>query len=272
MKKVIKNLAASFIIALTIVKKKTWWPGTRQDQYAWWDNFKVKVVTYTTELEITTTELDTVETDAAMWQHLYKVENLVNDFKGSLGTYKRNLLGGKIPADIGAPPTLSLPIAPATVNSAEIDRTFLFVKNLKSRDGYTETIGDAMKILGDDIAPFDPTEFTPVGKTKNTEDYIEVKYVKGKFINGVEVYCQRGSNPDYITLGRVNKNKYQDKRYNLVTGVPEIRKYKIKAFIGDVLIGNTSAPFSATWTSPAPPPLPPLEDMPPPAAPEPPVV
>ena len=79
MKKVIKNLLVSFIIVLTIVKKKTWWPGTRQDQNGWWDNFKVKVVTYTTELEITTAELDSVAADAAMWQYLYNAENLLND-------------------------------------------------------------------------------------------------------------------------------------------------------------------------------------------------
>jgi len=263
MKSVIKNLLLAIIVLTTIVKKKGWWPSTRVDQNAWWDNFKVKLVTYTTELTITTDELDSANADAAMWQYFYTVENLMNNYKGTLGVYKRNLLGGKIPSDIGAPPVLALPAPPATVNSAMMDRNFLFVKSLKTRDGYTEGIGTAMLIIGDDIAPFDPTEFTPVGKTKNTELYIEGRYTKGKFIDGVEIYCQRGTNPAFITIGRVNKATFQDSRPNLVTGVPEIRIYKIKAFIGDVLIGNTSAPFQATWTSPPPPPPPPVEDTPP---------
>ena len=266
MKKKLTKVLIAIIIAIAIIKKKPWWPSTREKQAEWWANYKLKLVTYTTELEITVEELAVADADEAMFQYIYTVENLITDFRGTFGTYKKNLLKGKIPADIGGPPVLTLPIAPAIVNSAMLDRTFTFVKNLKSRDGYTETIGDAMKILGDDIAPFDPSEFTPIGKTKNTEEFIEVKYVKGKFINGVEIYGIRGKETEYITLGRVNKNTYQDKRYNLVTGVPEIRTYKIKAFIGDVLIGNTSAPFSATWTSP-PPPLPPLEDTPPPAPP-----
>ena len=114
--------------------------------------------------------------------------------------------------------------------------------------------------------PFDPSTFTPVGKTANTNDYIEVKYTKGPFIDGVEISSQRGSNPDYVSLGRITKTKYQDSRFNLVNGVPEVRKYIIRAFINDKLIGNPSEPFKTTWISPPLPP-PPLEDTPPPAPP-----
>jgi hypothetical protein len=254
MKKAVKNLLLTVIIVMAIVKKKAWWPSTRVKQSEWWANYKLKLVTYTTELEITVDELAAADADEAMFQYLYDCENMINDFKGTLGTYKKNLLKGKIPADIGAPPSFTLPAAPATVNSAMMDRSFTFVKNLKSRDGFTATIGDAFKIIGDDIAPFDPTAYTPAGKAKNTNDYIECKYTKGPFINGVEISSQRGANPDYVVLGRITKTTYQDSRFNLVNGVPEIRQYIIRAFIDDKLIGNPSPPFKTTWISPLPPP------------------
>ena len=270
----LKNVILTVIIAVTIVKKRAWWPGARTKQSEWWTNYLLKLVTYTSELVITVDELAETQADGAMWQYFYTVENRINDYKGSLGVYKKNLLNGKIPADIGAPPVLTLPVVPATVNSAMMDRTFTFVKGLKNRVGYTEAIGDAFKIIGDDIMPFDPDTFTPVGKTKTTNDFIELKYTKGPFIDGVEISSQRGSSSEYVKLGRITKTRFKDTRFNLVNGVPEVRKYIIRAFINDKLIGNPFEPFKATWISPIPPP--PLTEYvvtpPPPETPIPPVV
>lgn len=236
-----------------MAKTKQWWPKTIALQLAWWTNILLKMVTYTTELVITTEERDQLTADAAMFKYLFTHDTTVRTYIAAFMKYRKDILAGKIGADLGDPPVMPITLVPASVFSALLNRTFGLVNSFKLRGGYTESIGKDMLIIGEDIPAFDPETYVANGKGKTTFDGNIIKFTKGVFIEGMGVFCQRGTNPDFIELIRITKTGYLDNRLNLAKG-PESRVYYLRALIGDTFVGEPSPTFTLTWTSPPPPP------------------
>jgi len=187
-----------------------------------------------------------------MFIYFYQIDAVIYTFNASLKLYRKDCLLGKVPSVIGLPPVLTPLTVPAEVPGALLNRVFTLMKSFKTRDGYTPAIGGEFKIIGADIEPFNPLIHISNGKATAFTDYILIKYLKGVFIDGVEVFGQRGDNPAFVSLGRINKTSLKDLRRNLVEGEPEIRAYKTRAFIGDELIGDFSPVFYVTWNGPPP--------------------
>jgi hypothetical protein len=236
-----------------MAKTKYWWPATIANQLLFWANFISKLPMYATALNITTDEITAMGKDAASFIYLYTYEAVVRAFLAAFMTYRRNLLTGKTPADIGAPPVCLIDTVPTPVLSALLNRLFAFVVLLKAQPGMTEAIRKDLQIVGDDIAPFVPADYIANGKSKVAEDGIIINFTKGLFIDGVAVFMQRGSDPAFYEIIRISKKGYMITSLNLAPG-PETRNFKTRAYIDNVLIGFSSPVFSATWTSPPPPP------------------
>jgi hypothetical protein len=234
--------------------KDPWWPARKADQRIWMVNYPAKMLLYQDELVITTDELTQADDDSAMFIYLLDYIEDVRLYLKELTVYENNVLSGASQAVIGAPPVCPTLTVPLSVVRGMLNRTFALMTNLKKRAGYNTSIGTGLKIIGADIAPFNEDTYIANGKVKVNENGFKFTFVKGPFITGMAISQQRGTDPAFYEIARVTVNGFLLNTLNLEAG-PETRNFKMKAFIGNTLVGNSSPVFSATWTSP-PPPLP----------------
>ena len=128
-------------------------------------------------------------------------------------------------------------------------RTFNLVQSIKTRKGYNTVIGTAGKIIGDNITPIDKDKYIPKLKGKGFYSYITLYLIKGQ-TDGHDIYCQRGKDPVFYEIGYSSEKKFKDSRLNLNPKLPEIRRYKVRARIGNDNIGGYSAVVEIVWMSP----------------------
>ncbi len=241
------------IIMAIIIKKRPWWPLAKTDQLAWFANYKVKAVYYKTILGLTDDNILSITNDEAMFRYFNSVRTNKNTYGGSFTVYEKQILNGNTQVDNGIPPVYVAPTVPISVKTGLKFRTFSFIEALKLNPAFTLTIQEEFKVIGEDYPPFDTDTYTANGKAKTTASYIGISTVKGKFIDGIEVFSQRGAETEFTSLGRVSKGIFKDDRYNLVNNKLEIRSYYTQAFVDNELIGLVSPTFTATWKSPVPP-------------------
>jgi hypothetical protein len=231
---------------------KPWWPHVIALQLSFWANFISKLPTYASRLSISDEQIDSIVEDEAVFRYLFEYDVTFRIFIKAFMTYRKNLLSGKTPADIGSPPVCPITIVPTNVLSGLLNRLFSFVNLIKANKGYTSAIGKDLRIIGADIAPFVEDDYIANGKAVEGMDGILINFKKGLFIDGMAIFCQRGTDPVFYELIRITKSGFLINSLNLAPG-PETRKFKTRAFVGNKLIGKYSPKFSATWTSPLPP-------------------
>lgn len=234
------------IIMNIIIKKKYWWPGKRENQVAWWENYPIALAANKVALGATVAELLRSVNDSAMFLSLYANEAAFRIWVAQYVKYRKDIIDGKTQASIGDPPLLATQTFPTTVLMGLLQRTFAYIVTLKGRTGYNDVIGTALLIIGDDMAGFNPDDYIANGKVKGLVGVNQLTFVKGKFITGMETFRQRGADPEYYSIGKFNKSKGQDTSPNMVAGVPELRNYKNRAFIGNTMIGEYSPIYSIT--------------------------
>jgi hypothetical protein len=238
-----------------MAKKKNWWSGVIATQILWWINFISSLGTYQTELEVDGPELTAKTNDSAMFQYVFAQEKEALAYLDRLMVYRKALIKGPTGTLIGLPPEMVVLTPPVEVEGGMMDRTFDYVKTLRQRDGFTTTIEEALKVVGDDIPAFNGSTFIARGKGKTTFDGNLLGFVKGPWLEGVGVFRMRGEETEYSLLKDITKGEYLDDELNLVAG-PETRKYIVRGFINNKYVGSPCPPISLTWTSPAPPPPP----------------
>lgn len=112
------------------------------------------------------------------------------------------------------------------------------VRRFKSAAGYTEAIGQALKIIGADDTT-DLTTAKPDLAAVPLAHGIELSFTKSKS-DGVNIYSKRDGEADFVFLARDTTAPYVDNRTLLVAGKPEVRRYKAVYILSDDEIGEFS--------------------------------
>jgi hypothetical protein len=109
------------------------------------------------------------------------------------------------------------------------------IRRLKSATGYTDPIGQALKIVG----PDDNTDMT-TAKVDLTATILahgtELGFTKLKS-DGVNLYTKRDGDADFVFLAHDTVSPYVDNRPLLVPGKPEVRYYKAIYVVDDEEVG-----------------------------------
>ena len=234
-----------------MARKKRWWPATITQQMLWFRNYPLALYRNRVALEATVDEIAQAQNDAAMFKYVHEYYTAVINHAKVVLTYMEGILKGKSQKDMGSFPVFTMVAVPALVLGGMLARTFKFVINLKSRNGYNTVIGKALKVIGDEPAVFVTDNFVANGKGNAIEEGILITFKKGKNIHGMGIFCQRGESKYFEEIFRATKSGWVDMRPNLKEGVPEVRTYHTRAFINNDFIGNYSPDFSVTWLSPA---------------------
>ncbi len=193
-------------------------PSAQADLDTWEVNFKEKVLTVTQQLK-----LDDGDTAATL--------DLLNNHRGTYADLVSKQAGAKA--------------ATSTNNDAEKKAVTAYRElagRIKKAKGYTEAIGNELKIIGSDSV-FDKSTARPELTLSREGSGVVIKFKKNK-TSGVYIYSRRGSEKEFTLLAVDTAPPYYDNRPNLVTGQGETREYKAWYFLDDAIIGQESGVVS----------------------------
>ena len=105
------------------------------------------------------------------------------------------------------------------------------IRRLKSASGYTDAIGQALKIIGSDDTTDMTTAKVDLSATVLAHG-VELDFTKLKS-DGVNIYSKRDGDADYVFLAHDTISPYVDNRPLLAAGKPEVRRYKAIYVVGD---------------------------------------
>lgn len=112
---------------------------------------------------------------------------------------------------------------------------------LKRHAGYKAEIGSDLAIItgssGDNATVI--ANAKPRFEATTMPDQVRLDWLKKSF-DGIRAYCKRGEETAFTLLDKDLRSPFEDKRPNLVAGVPEYRTYRMRYIIGDNEVGQWS--------------------------------
>lgn len=113
------------------------------------------------------------------------------------------------------------------------------VRRIKARSNYTQGQGENLGIEGSqntyDLTTSNP-DLNGVDQTGGNVTLGFTKYTS----EGINIYCQRENDTDWMLLGRATISPFQDNRPLLQVGKPELRRYTAVYMLKDKEIGKYS--------------------------------
>jgi len=130
------------------------------------------------------------------------------------------------------------------------NRVFLAVQVIKNSTGYTEAIGQDLRIIGSVATPPPavPT-FALVNLVGGACECIRIDFRKYGYM-GVMIESKRGVGGAWENLGIDTKTPFLDERPLLAPTVPEVREYRLRFWHDGAAIGDWS-PVQRVTVSPA---------------------
>jgi hypothetical protein len=126
-----------------------------------------------------------------------------------------------------APATTATPQAPGTLT-----RVLTFVEDkIKTADGYTQAIGEDLRVIGAAVGPVNP-DATPEAGAEVRGGEVLIKFKKSRHA-GVWIEGQVGAETDWTYLAIDTSSPYNDSRPLKVPGQPEKRRYRLCFWDGD---------------------------------------
>jgi len=222
------------------MRKQPYLPRRDKDRVIWLNNFAAKLSTYAASFGITPAEVTSVTKYAVMFSYIIGLMDTVDTFKQNLTKYKNKLSVSTIGSPLGAPPTLTIPVAPATVEAGIFTIISGIVQRIKGfKNIYTDAIGEDLGIVGDEIT-FDPDTFKmEIKGVKITNEGVKLDWIKGE-TDGANIYSRIGSAGPFTKLAFDGESPYIDTRPLSVPGTPETREYMAKPVVHDTEVGLPS--------------------------------
>jgi hypothetical protein len=228
------------------MKKKPYLPGPEDQRVTWLNNFASKIGNYAAMFGITAAELTMIAGFAAMYAYIIGLMQTVETFKEDLTTYKNILSRAPSGTPLGAPPTVTIPVAPATTASGIFTVIGGIVQRIKGyKNVYTTAIGQDLGIIGDEISFDQNTYKMDIKGAQWTNQGVKVTFVKGE-VEGANVYSRINGVGNFVKLGFDGSSPYVDTRPLSVPGNPENREYLVKPVLDDEEIGLPSDVVSVT--------------------------
>ena len=119
------------------------------------------------------------------------------------------------------------------------------VKNIKTRDGYNDDIGEVLGIIGDEHV-VDPTQLKPAISAQQTPQGILINWLKGD-ADAIDIYVDRKDGKGFVFLARDTEPDYVDTVAIKEEGVKSaVWDYYAVYVISDEQVGKVSDTISVT--------------------------
>ena len=97
-------------------------------------------------------------------------------------------------------------------------------QKIKASTGYTEAIGDDLRIIGPEVVRPPLEEMKPTLKAEHSGGIVEIKWDK-QGMEAIKIYCKRGSETSFSLLDKDVESPLKDDRPKLDPSAPEERQY-----------------------------------------------
>ncbi len=221
----------------------SYYPVRVGDQIIWLRNFRNKIPNYKTALGYADADITAIQADCDRLVWLMEtLQGAAQSFAQAVTSHLNLMRSGTGTAAVD-PPAFSLPSTPAppaNVLPGALKHVTTFIANLKTRTGYTDTMGQDLGVIGAVQPAPDPQTTKPVIKAVTVAGgKVQVQWKKGVF-DGIRIEVDRGSGWQF--LDNDIKPHYDDP-----TSPPPgaaVWKYRAIYLMGDEQFGQWSDPVS----------------------------
>lgn len=214
-------------------------PNIEAELVPWLTNFSPKLSNYANTLGLTPAEVTATQTDIGYVTYLVNVR-LPAERQTLAATveFKNFIKEGDASAPLPAtlPGTIAPPPYPTPVQPGALIRLRKLVQNIKSRPGYTDTIGQDLGIIVADgsSAP----EVPSLVLVSTLAEGVTIGWNKAGW-TGVRMQG-RTNGAGWVDLGVDLFSPFVDTRPLAVPGQPEKREYRASYLDGDIVLGTFS--------------------------------
>lgn len=213
-------------------------PDGNTSRVNWLNNFAIKLGQYSELLGISYNELLTIRKDAYVFQYTLNIREMDKQKLSSLPRYKNfKKCFGK-----NQDPEMFSSVSEADLSNKKIEekifeRVGKLVNRIRTSPGYTETIGEDLK-METPVIIYNPLILQPQLMVKLKAGHPYITCIKGKS-NGIELYADRNDGNNWVFIGRFLRIEYID-----MTPLPQNNtQWNYKAFymLGYNRIGHVSS-------------------------------
>jgi hypothetical protein len=225
--------------------KKYWLPRTDSAKRDWLNAFAGELGNHAPTVGVTAAEVAAVQADAAFFDYLMGAQQAFGNAAQQWTSYKnkaRNGTGTSM-GPMPAAPTLGTP--PAAIAPGIFTRITKLVVRIKAHPGYTESIGQALDIIGAEQV-VDPAAMKPNLATTLQAGHPAIGWEKGD-ADALEIWVDRGSGT-FVSLAIDTVPDYLDTYPLPAPGQTALWRYKAIYRIGDEQVGQWSDVVSQAVT------------------------
>jgi hypothetical protein len=220
------------------MSKSYYLPSDDAGKAAWLNNLSGKLPAYQAALGLTAADVASVTADAAFFNYALGAQQEVAAYAQQWTAYKNSARNGSGPALGLAPVPPSLGIAPTEVAPGIIGRATALAARIKVAPGYTDSIGQALQLIGADN-PVDPTTLKPVLDVELDAGEVEISWLK-QGMDGLEIQVDRGDGKGFVFLAIDTIPNYTDTAPMPAAGQSALWKYKAIYLQADQRVGQWS--------------------------------
>ena len=216
--------------------KSYYLPADEPGKGAWLNNLSAKLPTYSAALGLTAADTASVTADALFFTYCLNSVGQVAAYSQQWTAYKNSARNGT-GASLGAAPAApSLGVAPAAVAPNIFGRATALVARIKVAPGYTDSIGQALQIIGADQT-VDVNSMKPIITAQLDAGQVDIGWTK-QGMDGIELQVDRGTGFVFLAIDTIPG--YTDTAPMPAAGQSALWKYKAIYRQGDDRVGQWS--------------------------------
>src|SRR5487761_689356 len=216
--------------------KSYYLPSDDAGKGAWLNNLAAKLPSYSAALGLTAADTASVAADAAFFAYCLNSVGQVAAYSQQWTAYKNAARKGTGASLGSAPAAPSLGVAPAEAAPNIFGRATALVARIKVAPGYTDSIGQALQIVGADQT-VDLTNLKPILTATLDAGQVIVGWPK-QGMDAVEIFVDRGTGFVFLAIDTVPD--YTDTAPMPAAGQSALWKYKAIYRQGDDRVGQWS--------------------------------
>lgn len=216
--------------------KSYYLPSDDAGKSAWLNNLAAKLPSYSAALGLTAADTDSVTADAAFFSYLLAAQAQVATYSQQWTAYKNAARNGAGASLGSAPAAPNLGIAPTAVAPNIFSRATGLVARIKVAPGYTDSIGQALQIIGTEQT-VDVATLKPVITAQLDAGQVNIGWTK-QGMDGIELQVDRGSGFVFLAIDTIPG--YTDTAPMPAAGQSALWKYKAIYRQGDDRVGQWS--------------------------------
>ena len=216
--------------------KSYYLPSDDAGKAAWLNNLASKLPAYQATLGLSAGDVASATADAAFFTYALNAQTQVAAYAQQWTAYKNSARNGSDPALGLAPVAPNLGVAPTAVAPGIFGRATALVARIKVAPGYTDSIGQALQLIGADQT-VDVNSLKPVLDVELDAGQVDINWTK-QGMDGIEIQVDRGTGFAFLAIDTIPN--YTDTQPMPAAGQSALWKYKAIYIQADQRVGQWS--------------------------------